>query len=502
MKPFKTLLFIFSVFTLLAAMWFTFPENGIVLGSVTLRFPTYADARKNKPAEVDIDSVLNTVEKGFKMNLSGNTADSLDFFKTYITKNPNRITLPNNDYTYFDDLFKAFERSSVDSVVCRIMHYGDSQIELDRISSVLRQTLQELFGGSGPNMIPAVQRIPSISVVQRASGGLIQYNVYGDSTTLRIPNHRYGVMTQVTKSSGESNINFFTTSHSHSFEKVKDITKVSVLVGHNSEGFSASLTCDNALIAKQTLKADDGLHLLHWDLPGKVKRGTIKVNGSAEIYAILLDGSNGIAVDNVPLRGCSGTIFTRIDETVMKESFGLLNTKMIILQFGGNRMPSISSTSNISKYILELEKQIAYFRRVAPGATLLFIGPADMGRSYEGKIKTWKNLPALNDSLKQMALDKGVAYWDMFRVMGGEGSMAQWVKHDPPYAGPDYIHFTHIGAQKMGDALSKSLTTYYNFYNLRKEMPATDVEKYMNQEDSRSDSTNNKPLFNKYYFGQ
>ena len=282
---------------------------------------------------------------------------------------------------------------------------------------------------------------------------------------------------------------------------MKDITHVAILVGHNSEGFSASLTCDNTFIGKQTLKADNGLNLIQWKLPNKVKRGTIKTNGSAEIYAVLLDGYNGIAVDNVPLRGCSGTIFTRIDETVMKESFKLLNTKMIILQFGGNRMPSISSVNNIPKYMEELEKQIDYFQRVAPNATLLFIGPADMGRSYNGKITTWKNLPALNDSLKNMALGKGVAYWDMFRVMGGEGSMAQWVKHNPPLAGPDYIHFTHTGAQKIGDALTKSITTYYNFYKQREEMPAADVEKFMKQDKDEIKSGSNHH-YNKYYYGQ
>ena len=485
----------------MGAAWFLFPEKGVDVGLATLRFPTYAEAR-NVKADIDIDSVLNTVEKSYEMNLSGDVADSLNFFKTYLTMNPNRITLPDDDYTYFDVLFEAFEKAKNDTNICRIMHYGDSQIELDRISSVLRETLQEQFGGSGPNMIPAVQRIPSISVVQRASGGLTQYNVYGDSSTHRVSHKRYGVMTQMSQTMGSSTVNFSTTSHSHSFDKVKEISQVAVLVGHNSEGFTIGINCDNTLVGKQSLKADDGLNLLRWQLPQNAKRGTITMTGSAEVYAVMLDGSDGIAVDNVPLRGCSGTIFTRINEEVMKQSFKLLNTKMIILQFGGNRMPSISSVNNIPKYMDELEKQIAYFRRVAPDATLLFIGPADMGRSSEGKIQTWKNLPALNDSLKAMVLNNKVAYWDMFHVMGGEGSMAQWVKHNPPLAGPDYIHFTHTGAQKMGSALSKSLITYYDFYKMRKKLSADEVYEFFHKDEKKADSTDSRHIYNKYYFGQ
>ena len=46
--------------------------------------------------------------------------------------------------------------------------------------------------------------------------------------------------------------------------------------------------------------------------------------------------------------------------------------------------------------------------------------------------------------------------------------MISWVDHNPPLASPDYIHFTTKGAERVGDALSKSLLTYYDFYRLRK----------------------------------
>jgi lysophospholipase L1-like esterase len=211
-----------------------------------------------------------------------------------------------------------------------------------------------------------------------------------------------------------------------------------------------------------------------------VRKGTVNFKGNAEIYAILLDGEPGVAVDNVALRGCAGNIFTRINEATLRQSFDLLDTRLIIMQFGGNRMPSISSPKNISPYIAELEKQVTYMKSVAPKATLLFIGPADMGKSYGGKMGTWHGLPELNDSLRVMALRNHVAYWDMFNVMGGEGSMAQWVKHNPPLAGPDYVHFTFRGAQEIGTDLAKSFTTYYDFYKLRQHVPSEKVIEFIN----------------------
>ena len=64
-------------------------------------------------------------------------------------------------------------------------------------------------------------------------------------------------------------------------------------------------------------------------------------------------------------------------------------------------------------------------------------------------------------------------------MMGGKNSMAQWVRHYPAYAGPDYVHFTPAGAKVVGETLSRSFLTYYDFYDLRKTLPAAAVEQRM-----------------------
>ena len=484
MKPIRILIFIFSIILILGVAWYFFPAEGLAVGKHSLRFPSYEEDLAPEQEEVDVDAVLNRVNKSFEMTCSDNLLDSLRFFRSYLKDNPNRIYLPNDDYTYFDPLFYQLEHANEEGKTYRIMHYGDSQIEMDRITSVLRQKLQELFGGSGPNMIPAIQPVSTISVTQNASN-LTRYMVYGDAA--RASHNRYGVMSQFGQVRGTGSISFTRTSHSQSFEKAKEISSVSVLLGKNSKSFTAILKCDTLAPDAKMLPACDSVSLITWILPTNVKHGTITFKGNAEIYAVLLDGEAGVAIDNVALRGCSGTIFTRINENTLRQSFDLLNTRLIIMQFGGNRMPGISSTKNIPPYIAELEKQIQYMKRVAPKATFLFIGPADMGKSYGGKMGTWKNLPELNDSLRALALRNDMAYWDMFNVMGGEGSMAQWVKHKPPMAGPDYVHFTYRGAQEIGSDLAKSFTTYYDFYKLRQHVPSKKVIEFINL-DQKEDS--------------
>lgn len=482
MKASRTLLFILSVFVLLGAGWYVFPAEGVTIGDFPLRFPSYAEDRLGEQAAPDVDAILDEVSKSLEMNVSDNLFDSLDFFRDYITVNPNRIYLPDNDYTFFDSLFFLMDHAQKDKKIYRVMHYGDSQIEMDRISSVLRQRLQEIFGGSGPNMVPAIKRVASISVSQSYSGGLTRYAIISDSTSRRASHNRYGVMAEFSQANGQATITFNKTRHSKAFEKAKEISQVGLLIGNNSKDFKASLKADTIKGETKVCPANSGVTLLRWELPVDVSRGTITLQGSAEIYGVLLDGGYGVALDNNPLRGCSGTIFTRISKKVMEESFQLLDTRMIILQFGGNRMPSIYNTKSVSNYMREIDKQINYFKEVAPQATILFIGPADMGKSYNGKIGTWKGLPELNDSLRATALRNEVAYWDMFHVMGGEGSMAQYVKHNPPLGSPDHIHFTFTGAQEIGNDLARSLIIYYDFYKLRQRLPKEIIKEFMDKD--------------------
>ena len=470
MKARQVLLFIVGVFALLGALWLATPADGVPLGPLTLRFASLQeDIRDANEQKVDVDAVLNEVEGRFEMA----DKDTLQYYRQFFYDNPDRIYLPGDDYKFFDSFFREAEKA--DGTV-RVVHYGDSQIEMDRISQDLREQLQQKFGGIGTGFFPALSNVPSASISKSAAGSFVQYTMYGDSTTVRAGHNRYGILAQVVKGGGT--VNLRATRNKNARERVKTFSSVSILYGRASQNFSAKAISDT-LKPVETVAEKDNVILRTWTFREPVEKATIKMGGTAEIYAVGADGNKGVAVDNVPLRGCSGTIFHRISKPLMTESFELTNTRLIILQFGGNYMPVATSTRVIEQYQEQIAAEIQYFHEVAPQAKILFIGPSDMGKSRGGKIVTWPRLPEMVDSLKVTALRNDAAYWDLFRMMGGENSMGQWVKHHPPYAGPDYIHFTADGARKVGDALSRSLLTYYDFYRLRKKVPASRIQEAM-----------------------
>ena len=229
MKAREVLAFIAGVLALLGLLWLVTPADGVNLGPLNLRFASYQrtlrDAHEQK---VDVDSVLMAVEGRFQME-----DDTLSYYRRFFYENPDRIYLPGDDYHFFDPVFRQME-GATDHLV-RVVHYGDSQIELDRISQDLREALQERFGGSGTGLFPALSNVPSASIQKAASGGFTQYTMYGDSTTQRAGHNRYGILAQVVQLTGSGTVTLRGSKNKNAREGVKTFENVSVLYGKSED---------------------------------------------------------------------------------------------------------------------------------------------------------------------------------------------------------------------------------------------------------------------------
>jgi lysophospholipase L1-like esterase len=184
---------------------------------------------------------------------------------------------------------------------------------------------------------------------------------------------------------------------------------------------------------------------------------------SPEFYAFAMDGLSGVAVDNVALRGCSGTIFVKMNGVHLGSMYRDLNVKCIILQFGGNAIPGLNE-DNVGAFNNYFAAQIRFLRRICPGVSIIVIGPADMSIKVEDRYETYPILPTVVELLKSAALQNDCAYWDMYEAMGGLNTMPDWVFHDPPLAEKDFVHFNPAGANAIAKMFYNALITRYNEY--------------------------------------
>ncbi len=463
MKPYQIFIFIILIIGTLGTLCYFFPKEGVSIGKKTINFPSLEKVLVSQSqAEVEIKEELDSVELQHLNNLK----DTLRQYKEALAEQTGHFYLPNDDVTFFDKMFARMAQAKGNQEIVRILHYGDSQIEMDRISNNIRTFFQSTFGGGGPGMVPVIQTIPSFAVSQYASGGLTLYSSYGDGARCK---GNYGLMAKCYRLAGSATFGANVSKHKDTDPRVKKFSNITLLYNDHTGNFSATLKDRIKGYHEVCSNGQTGVHTCHWKLDTATTSLQITMQGSADIYGIMLDHDYGVAVDNIPLRGSSGNQFTLITDTLLRTSYQQANVGMIILQFGGNSVPSIYNQKSLDNYCSSIDKQFKRIKRCYPSATLLFIGPSDMSTRKGGTLQTYPMLPQLIDSLRTIALRNHAAYWDLYEVMGGRNSMIAWVQHG--LAGPDYVHFTPAGAKKVGKILANNFATMYEFYRTRKNMP-------------------------------
>ena len=474
MKTYKTLIFIAVILFLLSMICIFFPKDGVPFFERRLFFPTLEEVFVREKSR-SVTEKMQDLEASMQFKAEQDSIhnakvaaynDSVKFYKNFFNTHPARFYLPENDENFFDFLFTALENCEKDSAIVHILHYGDSQIEEDRITGVFRQKMQEQFGGFGAGLLPIVQPIPSSAIGQTATENIERFIIAGMHKN-SAGHSRYGALGQMGLVNGSGTISYSARNYSRTFDNTKKWSQIRLFVSRNSQDFSVNIS-SKFLKDKQTIKAKNSPTTLVWKSDSAMSKITLSFSGTAELTGVSLDGDFGVAVDNIPLRGSSGTFFSQIDTTSFAPTLRELNVKLIMLEFGGNMMPSISNQNGIDKYMEIIAKQICHLQNICPDAKIVLIGPADMSKTIRGKLQTYPMLPAVVEAMKTTATQNNAAFWNMFDVMGGENSMLAWVKEKPALAASDYIHFTPKGADKIGEMLFESLMNYYQYYKLVK----------------------------------
>lgn len=500
MTPKKTLLCILSLFVVLGIIALIYPSDGVQVGDKTLRYPkltevftkeeapdSTADSAAN-PAAADPEAAIKEMMEATKRKEFAAYSDSLKYYEDFFKEGRTRFDLPNDDPTWFDRFFLNLQMAAVDSSVIHIVHYGDSQLEEDRISSALREDFQAEFGGAGPGLMPPVLTVASMTTNHWNSGDLKRYISFGPKEEQALHN-RYGMLAQFADLSGSATIGFKKRKDRKDvFAHVGGYSTIRVLagnrgrlklrlsyeqttidtVGTNEDG-TPKLKIKTKMVPADAPEEDkfNKLAVYTWKLPDTTSSVKINLSGRTEIYGISADGAYGVAVDNVAMRGSSGTIFSRIDNELLAESYKAMNAKLIIMEYGGNMVPSINASTNIERIKSLVTRQIQAIQQANPDADILFIGPADMAKQMNGHWQTYPGLPITIEALREVALANGLAYWDMHRVMGGDKSMIKWVRQSPPLGFTDHVHFTRKGASYMGDLFCSAMRMHYDYFKFR-----------------------------------
>ena len=418
MRPYQVLIFVAVVMAVLGGLYWAFPGEA------------------SEESEYSEYSEYSEVSEYSEISENSEKSDTIEIIDTPVTRTPAPIPHIAVDSTtdsrvFLEKFYAALEEAGTKKV--RVLHYGDSQIEEDRMTQQIREALQDKYGGSGAGLMPLAQTIPSRTVKQELrmndrftlpANGPKRYLVYGPKRDQRADG-LYGVMGQVAVMNDSL------------VRGSEDVTAICTPLDGRKRYTRWQVLADSSV---------------HYTIAGD----TVRLEGRGMVYGLSQESETGVIVDNIPMRGCLGLVFTKMDAEQLRSFYERENVKLIIMQFGGNAIPSNRNPGTISGIVKGLREQVRYLQACAPEASILFIGPSDMLTQEEGEWITYPMVPYMDRLLRKMALEENIAYFSLYRWMGGAGSMLRW--QEIGLAGSDGVHFTRSGARKAGRAVAQWLT--------------------------------------------
>ena len=199
-------------------------------------------------------------------------------------------------------------------------------------------------------------------------------------------------------------------------------------------------------------------HLQELQIDGRIGsiRWTINRADSTLFYGMAMDGTEGIVVDNFSLRGSSGLSLRTIPADMLKEFNRQRPYDLIILQYGLN--VATQRGYNYDSYQKGLVTAIEHLKKCFPqsGFLLLSVGDRDY-KTDTGELRTMPGVKSLIRYQQNIAAESGIAFWNMFEAMGGDGSMAKLVHAKPSMANYDYTHINFRGGKYLAGLLYETL---------------------------------------------
>jgi len=481
-KPYQVLAFVAGVLLVMSPIVYFAPDKGYDLGFMKLNFLTAEEfLHPVKPEKKDISKIVANIDttsldlnddpmlrhqNGSEGNMGAPSGGTMN------TESNTEIILNDAARAQLHQLFSKLDKAAPDKKKLHILHYGDSQIEGDRMTAYIRQRIQNQFGGNGPGLIPAMNVYHTNTFKQTYSENFRRFTCFGGE---KLKNKKYGVMGSAARFTADSDsllknqgptveawIEF--EPNKSAYSRSKEYNNVTMYYNSCVKPCMLKVYQNGSLIHEDSLSTDGKSHEVHLSFPntpGKLKY-VFSSTYSPNISGFSLEGDYGVQVSNIGMRGSSGTIFGSMDQTLLSKMYGDLNTELVIMQFGGNSVPAFKDSSGVRNYARYFKGQLNTIRKLRPSTAIVVIGPSDMSTPDNGNFITYPLLPYLVEQMKKSTLEAGYAYWDLYSAMGGQNSMPSWV--EAGLAAKDYIHFSPKGAsiasQMFFDAFAAEYTKW------------------------------------------
>lgn len=399
----------------------------------------------------------------FQFSILSQTIDTSVYNQyKFIRKDLNKIANDSSSLSFLYEKLYQLEKTKTGRV--NIAHIGDSHIQADNLPGVIRQKIQLKFGNAGRGLIfPYRVAKSNEPTTYKTTTNVVwdaKRNVFFDKP---LPIGVSGFTVETNDTSAEINL------------MVKDqpylgysFTKFTLFHEKGQNNFDITI-CDDLNCERGTFKSTDissnpFVSEIRFEKPIRQiilrnKVADTAMQKSTRVYGMMLENDSAGVLYN--MIGVNGAEFRHYNMSkYFIQQFSYLNSDLVIVSMGTNE--AFYGRFNPDLFYKNMDTLITNIKNSNPNTAVLLTTPGDSYRkSRKGRIKN-PDVKVAKETIIKYALEHNLAYWDLYEIMGGYGSMGKW--YAMKIAQKDRIHFTGRGYQIQGDLLYQAFMQGYQNY--------------------------------------
>jgi lysophospholipase L1-like esterase len=338
-----------------------------------------------------------------------------------------------------------------------ILHYGDSHTAADEWTGYLRQQFQSRFGDGGSGYSLAGRPYTSYHRLDVRSGE--SHGWVSDGLLSRSGDGLYGL----------GGVSISTKRPQESVYLVAECERMELYYLRQPGGGSIDLYDNDGVVERISTDGTTGPgYYRHSTYPGthRFELRTVE-RAPVRVFGWVAENGRGVTYETLGINGAQADIAFNWDEKLLAEHISRRNPALIVFAYGTN--DAGNRDWNSENYRAMFSALLQRFRKAAPTASMLVVGPPDRFYRQRTQWLPYEKIDMIVAAQRDAALANGCAFWDLRAKMGGKGSMREWVLAG--LAQYDHVHFTGAGYRLIGNSVFQDLMSQFEtFLRVRQQL--------------------------------
>lgn len=364
-----------------------------------------------------------------------------------------------NDIALERFLEKLYQLQANDSGTVSVIHIGDSHIQADLLTEVVRKQLQSTFGNAGRGLIVPGRVAGTnepFNIRTSASGTWASKRIV--STTNPLPIGVGGITVTTEEEDASITITMKEPNMDYSFNRL------TLFMPNNAGSYSLSVMDSLSVELTRYVPTPEryASSAVELPLPGLYRQVVLQnVRESEEqlhttLFGVSFEnGSPGLLYHAIGVNGARYEHYNKAEKFALQTS--LLKPDLIIISLGTNE--SVEYPYLKMDFLRQVHSLVSSIRTNNPDVVVVLVTPPD---AFMRKVKPNPGIEIIRRQILEYAVENGIAFWDLYKVGGGARAASHW--RESGLLRPDGIHFTRDGYALQGKLLYEAIMKSYTRY--------------------------------------